>query len=41
MSDRKDKLRQTIPADQRQALLRDLALAPGWMQPSLRELAAE
>jgi hypothetical protein len=38
---RMNKLRQTIPADQRHALLRDLALAPGWMQPSLRELAAE
>ena len=38
---RMNKLRQTIPADQRRALLRDLALAPGWMQPSLRELAAE
>ena len=38
---RLNKLRKTIPADQRHALLRDLALAPGWMQPSLRELAAE
>jgi hypothetical protein len=40
-SQRMNKLRQMIPADQRRALLRDLALAPGWMQPSLRELAAE
>jgi hypothetical protein len=38
---RMNMLRKTIPADQRHALLRDLALAPGWMQPSLRELAAE
>jgi hypothetical protein len=36
-----NKLRQTIPADQRSALLRDMALAPGWMQPFLRDLAAE
>jgi hypothetical protein len=40
-ADRMNKLRQTIPADQRSALLRDMALAPGWMQPFLRDLAAE
>ncbi len=37
---RLNKLRRTIPADQRQALLDDLALAPGWMQPTLRALAS-
>jgi hypothetical protein len=34
------KLRRTIPVDQRQALLNDLTLAPGWMQPALRALAS-
>ena len=37
---RLDQLRRTIPADQRQALLDDLALAPGWLQPALRALAS-
>jgi hypothetical protein len=36
---RLSKLRRTIPADQRHALLDDLTLAPGWMQPTLRALA--
>jgi hypothetical protein len=40
-AERMNKLRQTIPADQRSTLLRDMALAPGWMQPFLRDLAAE
>ncbi|MES2958567.1 MAG: DUF6088 family protein [Pseudomonadota bacterium] len=38
---RLSKLRRTIPADQRQALLDDLTLAPGWMQPALRALASD
>jgi Family of unknown function (DUF6088) len=37
---RLSKLRRAIPADQRQALLHDLTLAPGWMQPALRALAS-
>ena len=37
---RLSKLRRTIPADQRQTLLDDLTLAPGWMQPTLRALAS-
>jgi Family of unknown function (DUF6088) len=37
---RLNKLRRTIPADQRHALLDDLTLAPGWMQPTLRALAS-
>jgi len=37
---RLSKLRRTIPADQRHALLDDLTLAPGWMQPTLRALAS-
>lgn len=32
-------LKKTIPADQRRTLLRDLRLAPAWMQPILRDLA--
>jgi len=31
-------LKTTIPADQRRSLLRDLRLAPAWMQPILRNL---
>jgi hypothetical protein len=38
---RLSKLRRTIPAAQRQVLLDDLALAPGWMQPTLRALASD
>jgi Family of unknown function (DUF6088) len=37
---RLSKLRRTIPPDQRQALLNDLPLAPGWMHPTLRALAS-
>jgi Family of unknown function (DUF6088) len=37
---RLNKLRRTIPPDQRQALLNDLPLAPGWMHPTLRALAS-
>ena len=38
---RLNKLRRTLPADKRRALLDDLTLAPGWMQPMLRALAAD
>lgn len=38
-SDRLDRLRRTLPANERRALLDDLALAPTWMRPLLRELA--
>lgn len=34
-----EKLKATIPLKQRQELLKDLALAPAWMHPILRELA--
>jgi hypothetical protein len=34
-------LRQTLPADKRRELLKDLKLAPAWMHPIFRELAAE
>jgi hypothetical protein len=35
------KLRRTLPIDQRRALLKDVTLAPGWLQPTLRALAAD
>ena len=35
------KLRRTLPADERRTLMDDLTLAPGWMQPTLRALAAD
>jgi hypothetical protein len=38
---RLSKLRRAIPADQRLSLLEDLTLTPGWMQPTLRALAAD
>jgi hypothetical protein len=38
---RLSELRRTIPADQRRALLGDLALAPGWMHAMLRALASD
>jgi Family of unknown function (DUF6088) len=38
---RMKKLRRTLPIDQRHALLKDVALAPGWLQPTLRALAAD
>ncbi len=34
-------LRKTVPAAARARLLTDLNLAPGWMRPTLRELARE
>jgi hypothetical protein len=33
-------LRRTLPADNRRALLKDLALAPEWMHRPLKALAA-
>jgi Family of unknown function (DUF6088) len=38
---RLNKLRRLLPTEQRHALLDDLPLAPGWMQPTLRTLAAD
>lgn len=38
---RLEKLRRGVPSAERRTLLDDLSLAPGWMQPSLRALAAE
>ena len=35
------QLRRTLPAKERQALLADLPLAPLWMHPALRALAAD
>ena len=34
-------LRKTLPASERRRLLKDLALAPSWMHPLLRAVAAE
>jgi len=38
-SEHLETLRARLPAAERARLLDDLALAPGWMQPMLRELA--
>jgi hypothetical protein len=38
---RREHLKRTIPADKRRELLKDLRLAPAWMHPIFRELAAE
>jgi hypothetical protein len=35
------QLRRSVPAAERRTLLDDLSLAPGWMQPTLRALAAD
>ncbi len=35
------KLRRTLPANDRRALLADLTLAPGWLQSTLRALATD
>lgn len=40
-ADRLAHLRRTLPANERQKLLKDLPLAPAWMHPLLRELAEE
>jgi len=37
--DRLDRLRRTLPAAERRALLDDLALAPTWMRALLKDLA--
>ncbi len=34
------RLRRTLPADDRRALLSDLTLAPEWMHRTLKELAS-
>ncbi len=39
--ERREHLKRTIPADERRGLLKDLRLAPAWMHPIFRELAAE
>lgn len=36
---RLQRLRQTLPAEERTKVLQDLALAPAWMRPLLREVA--
>ncbi len=38
--DRVEHLRRTLPAEERRGLLRDIALAPAWMHPVFRDLAA-
>lgn len=40
-SERREHLKRTIPLEKRLELLRDLRLAPTWMQPIFRELAEE
>lgn len=37
---RREHLKRTLPADERRGLLKDLKLAPAWMHPVFRELAA-
>jgi hypothetical protein len=39
--ERRAHLKRTLPADKRRTLLKDLRLAPAWMHPIFRELAAE
>jgi hypothetical protein len=39
--ERRAHLKQTLPADQRRELLKDISLAPAWMHPIFRELAEE
>jgi len=39
--ERRKHLKQSIPADKRRELLKDLPLAPAWMHPIFRELALE
>jgi hypothetical protein len=38
---RLEKLRRSVPVAELRTLLDDLTLAPGWMQPALRALAAD
>lgn len=40
-TERRKHLKQTLPADKRRELLKDLRLAPAWMHPIFRELAGE
>ncbi|WPG37192.1 DUF6088 family protein [Variovorax sp. EBFNA2] len=40
-AERIQRLRQTIPASERTKLLQDIALAPAWMQPLLRDVARD
>jgi hypothetical protein len=40
-SARLSHLKQTIPADKRRELLKDIRLAPAWMHPIFRELAED
>jgi len=40
-SARMNHLKRTVPAKERQQLLKDLQLAPAWMHPMFRELARE
>jgi hypothetical protein len=35
------RLRNTIPATERAKVLQDIALAPAWMRPLLREVALD
>ena len=35
-----ERLRQTIPATERAKALKDIALAPTWMRPALRQVAS-
>ncbi len=39
--ERIDHLKQTLPADQRRALINDIKFAPAWMHPILRALAED
>jgi hypothetical protein len=39
--ERREHLKRTIPLAKRKELLKDLRLAPTWMQPIFRELAEE
>ena len=39
--ERREQLKRTIPLEKRKELLKDLRLAPTWMQPIFRELAEE
>lgn len=39
--ERRTHLKRTLPADNRQELIKDLKLAPAWMHPIFRELAEE
>jgi hypothetical protein len=38
---RLNKLRKILPANERQALLKDISLAPGWMHPMLLAIAQD